>query len=285
MRLPGIITSALFILLSFMADAQTPGDVNGYTALTGTMHPLKTIQQKQPVPLEGFKDEHIVWSKRVWRKLDLREKMNHIYYYPVKKLSDRESLIQALMRGISEDELIDAYEDDEFKIPKTKEQILAELNTVDTFYVDDPDNPDRKKQVIYKNEFNTGCIKQYRIKEDWYFDQRKLQLHVRIVGLAPVKEVLANDGSLKGYKVLFWVYYPQARYVLARTEAFNRHNDAARISFDDMFIKRFFSSFVYQELNAEENTFKEFESGMEGLMESDKIKEEILNYEKTLWEF
>lgn len=279
------VLTILFTWMAAQSFAQVPEAADRSMVLTGTIHPLKTIVEQKPIPLTNFNGANVEWSKRVWRKIDLREKINHIYYYPLQKSSERESLIQALMRGVLEEEMIDAYEDDGFKIPKSKQQILAELSRTDTNYVDDPDKPGQVKPVVYKNEFNTASIKQYFVKEDWYYDKDRQQLHVRIKAIAPVQEVLESNGTLKGYKILFWVYYPQARYTLASTEAFNRHNDAARLSFDDMFIKRFFSSYIYKELDLDEKMLNEFEEGIEALVESEKIKEEILSYERSLWEF
>jgi len=86
---------------------------------------------------------------------------------------------------------------------------------------------------------------------------------------------------------LFWVYYPHARSVLANTAVFNTFNDAQRISFDDLFFKRKFSSYIVQESNVYDNrripeyTF----GGIPNMLESERIRNEIFTFEHDLWEY
>ena len=84
---------------------------------------------------------------------------------------------------------------------------------------------------------------------------------------------------------LFWVYYPEARKLLANSEVFNRENDAARLSFDDMFQKRLFGSYIYKESNVYDRRIEDYRTGINALLESEKIKEDISNFEHDMWEF
>lgn len=241
--------------------------------------------ERKVIPYTYLREADVMWAKRIWRKVDLREKINHTLYYPVNKIQGRESLMQVLYRGVIDDGTLTAYNDEEFKEPRTKQEIQASLSKIDTNYVDDPDNPGQTKMVIVPNEFNPATIKQFRIKEDWFFDKQKSVLEVRIIGIAPIQEVLAPDGTIKGDKVLFWIYFPEARYIFANAEVYNRQNDSERRTYEDIFWKRMFGSYVYKEQNVYDRLISEYATGMDALLEAERVKEDIFNFEHDLWEY
>jgi gliding motility associated protien GldN len=275
-----ILTGALLVTAMSTAVAQQ----NASTVLDG-IYVKEHTPERKVIPYTYLREADVMWSKRIWRKLDLREKANHTLYYPTSPVQGRESLMQVLYRGVIVDGTLTAYNDEEFREPRTKQEIQAGLSKVDTSYIDDPDNPGQTKMVIVPNEFNPGSIKQFRIKEDWFFDKQKSVLEVRIIGIAPVQEVLAPDGSVKGDNVLFWIYFPEARYIFANSEVYNRQNDAERRTYEDVFWKRMFGSYVYKEQNVYDRLIKDYSTGMDALLESERIKEDIFNFEHDLWEY
>jgi gliding motility associated protien GldN len=128
-------------------------------------------------------------------------------------------------------------------------------------------------------------IVRYRIKEDWFFDRERSVMDVRIMGLSPVKNVLDDNGELRGQKPLFWIYFPEARYVFANYDVFNRHNDAERRTFEDVFWKRMFNSYIYKRSNVYDRSLKEYKKGIDLLLEAEEIKEDIFNFEHDVWHF
>lgn len=76
---------------------------------------------------------------------------------------------------------------------------------------------------------------QYKIKEDWFFDKERSVLDVRIIGICPVIYAKDQNGNITGFKELFWLYFPECRYVFQNFFVQSRHNDSQRISFDDLF--------------------------------------------------
>jgi gliding motility associated protien GldN len=272
--LPGLV----LICLVFNAAAQ---NIPGSTVLD----PKGSTLEKKPIPYIYLREADVMWSKRIWRKIDMREKMNHIFYYPVTPVKGRESLMQVLKRAVVDEGTVTAYADEEFREPRTQQEIQASLSKVDTTFIDDPDNPGQQKQVIVPNEFNPASVKQFRVKEDWFFDKQRSVMEVRIIGIAPIQEILAPDGSVKGDKVLFWIYFPEARYLLAKAEVYNRQNDAERRTYDEIFWKRMFGSYVYKEENVYDRLISEYSTGMDALLESERVKEEIFLFEHDLWEY
>jgi len=242
--------------------------------------------ERKVVPYTHLREADVMWSKRIWRVMDLREKINHNFYFPVQEINNRRSLIQVVMDGILDDGTITAYNslDDEFKQPMTKAEIQAMISKVDTLTVENIDTGIPETKIVPR-EFDPASVKKFRIKEDWFFDKQKSVLEVRIIGICPVQEVYNDDGSFKGDNPMFWIYFPEARYTFANAEVFNTHNDAERRTYEDIFWKRMFGSYVYKEQNVFDRKISEYSAGMDALLESERIKEDIMFLEHDLWEF
>jgi gliding motility associated protien GldN len=139
-----------------------------------------------------------------------------------------------------------------------------------------------------EGEIRLEEIKQFMIKEEWYFDKQNSRLQVRIVGICPIQEFLRQDveGSPLQRRKVFWVYYPEARRLLAGNQVFNPYNDARRMTFDDLFIKRYFNSYIVQESNVYNNrTISQYLSGKDAMLESKRLEDKIFNFEQDLWEY
>ncbi|MEM6697892.1 MAG: gliding motility protein GldN, partial [Bacteroidota bacterium] len=125
----------------------------------------------------------------------------------------------------------------------------------------------------------------YRIKEVWFFDSRTSTMKTRILGIAPIREVFREDGIMKYETPLFWVYYPHCRDLLAKEPVFNFGNDNTAMSWEDLFEMRYFSSYIYKESNVRDERIQDYLSGTDILVESNKVKQEILNFEQDLWSY
>ena len=247
-------------------------------------------QTRDPLVYPYLREADVMWSKRVWRVIDLNEKLNLPFRHPIAKTDDRMSLIDLLFDKIKEGSLTAfSADDDEFTLPVTFDKITAKGGArTDTVKMNRPDPPYDEYDTVIKKEFSSEKVIAYRVKEDWFFDKQRSVMDVRIIGIAPMIYDVDETGTIRPgntKKPLFWIYYPEARSILAHQEAFNRQNDAERRSFEDLFEKRLFSSYIYKESNVYDRRIEDYVIGLHALLEAEKIKTEITNFEHDMWEY
>jgi gliding motility associated protien GldN len=248
------------------------------------------IIQKKPMPLPVPREADVFWSQKIWRIIDLREKINIPLFYPTVELEGRMNLISLLLNGIENGQITpyDASLDDDFKVPMSFEQVKASFGAEATQEEKIDFDTGERTMVTVQGEIRPTDIKQYLIKEEWYFDKQNSTLNVRIIGICPIREfVRPGDAPDQVQREkLFWIYYPEARPLLATNLVLNPYNSAQQVSFDDLFIKRTFNSYIVEEENVYNNRgISAYLSGKNAMLESKRIEDKIFNYEQDLWEY
>ncbi|NEN23010.1 gliding motility protein GldN [Cryomorpha ignava] len=246
---------------------------------------------KKVVQYPFIREADVMWSKRIWQDIDLREKMNLPLYYPMQESNGMKSLFDVIRDALLIEGSITAYstgvtgQEDDFRTPLLVSDVKYILEKPDTTSTEDPDTGEMI-EVIQVVKITGDQITRYRIKEDWFFDKQRSERYIRIIGIAPQKERIGNDGELTGaYETLFWLYFPECRYVFANWDSFNRFNDAERRSFDDLFQKRMFSSTIVKESNVYDRKLDDVYTGLDRLLKSEEIKEKLFIAEHDLWSY
>ncbi|RYE32983.1 MAG: gliding motility protein GldN [Sphingobacteriaceae bacterium] len=242
-----------------------------------------SILNAKVTPYQNLRETDVAFQKRVWREIDVRERMNQYLASP------KARLIDILMDAIAKGEL-NAYDPsptkddpngDQFSALLKPKDAVAKMSKLEEIEKYDK-NGDKVSSELKQSDFNPDSVVKFRIKEDWIFDKQRSVFEPRIIGLAPMIRPQVGGQNLD-YQPAFWIYFPEARSILVTKEAMNRHNDATGLSFDDIFMKRIFSSYIVKESNDKDERIKDYAQGIDKLFESEKVKKSLLNYEQDLW--
>lgn len=280
MKLRSLVVICLIFLGLAQADAQ-------YKVLDKPWVKENT-PTRRVIPYTHVREADVMWNRRVWRTIDLREKINHPLYYPIQPIEGRKSLFEVIKLGVEEGTLT-AYdfEYDEFTVPLTKAEVskgILKIFELKPNFDDYGEIIEGAEDTAW-NDIESDAISAYRLKEEWFFDRERSKMDVRILGIAPVRLEFNDDGTVRGSKPMFWIYFPEARYVFANYDVFNRQNDAERRTFEDIFWKRMFNSFAYKRSNVYDRQSYGFLKQIDVLLEADKIKNELFIMEHDLWSY
>ena len=260
------------------------------------------MKDRTPLTYEHIRHDDALYSERVWREIDVREKINQVFSYKAEDDNGSQQFINILVRAVrigngNGKDRVTAFspDDDRFTTPLDSaafEKVLtggSQCDTVPVYRLDDPTRID--KFVVNCNTINPDDIVKFRIKEDWVFDRESSRMVVRILGIAPLKTVLGVDKKTeRGAVPLFWVYYPDLRPILTRYEVYNPKNmGQSRMTWEELFESRMFSSYIVK--STIDNPNNKFirnvypKDPILALLEGDNIKEKIFNYEQDLWSY
>lgn len=278
-----------FLLLSAItmctyAMAQSDG-ANSNIAANPSFDEISVIDYPMPRP------DDVMWSKVLWRMVDLREKVNHPLYFPTVPSDGRMSLFTYMFNLLQEGKIY-AYRYDEAKEDFSKENRLSfgeicSPNILDIYYRQKTnESGDSVGVFVDPSDIPTSQIFKFYLKEVWYFDKHESTMKVKVLGLCPQR--FWNSPDLGDQKsALFWISYDEIRpYLAQQPVVLNSYNNSQRVSFDDLFTKRRFASYIYKESNIYNRTLIDYCSSVEEVhAEQERIKKEILNYEQDLWEY
>lgn len=278
--IPGILfLSILFAPALKLSAQESPARIKGLYN--------KDIRDKSPIPYSHLREADVMWSKKIWRVIDLRKKINQPLYFPTEPIGDRASLIHIILAEIKSG-TVNAYDadiGDDMTVKITQADIDRKMGA-ETDSTSIQIAPGVYRDTVIVNEPSPEDVKQIQVQEEWFFDKKHSRMDVRILGLMPIRHYYNREvGEYQKAKIC-WIYYPDFRNTFANHEIFNPNNDAHRISYDDFFMQRRFSSTIIGESNVYNNRqIDQYETGKAALIEAQRIKESLFNFEHDLWEY
>lgn len=294
--------SATTFAQSNLLNAKTPDQIGKKTEAE------LSADNDKPLPYGYVHDRDILMGKRIWEYVDLDERVNFPLYFPVDgdvmSSPDRRPLYNVLINGIKEGKITEVYDSSYFTTKKTLKEIESSLFTVDTTNVGlDQMNEDleayRKgdkkidEEFIRKTEIEAYDVIAYKVVGYWYFDKRQGELKYRLLGICPVMPDVFDKKNGTAPEAaepveLFWVYFPSTRDILHDAKAFNNRNSAMPFSFDHLLNARRFSGMIYLEENVYgDRKIADYmkENAQMQLLESDRVKEKIRDFEQDMWNY
>ena len=280
-----IIISAILFLALLVAPALKLSAQESPAGVKGLYN--KDIKDKSPIPYSHLREADVMWSKKIWRVIDLRKKINQPLYFPITPIGDRTSLIHIILAEIKSG-TVNAYDadvGDDMTVKITQADIDEKMGaSSDTTRIQT--GPGEFIDTVIVSETKPEDIKQIRIMEEWYFDKKHSRMDVRILGIMPIRHFYNSERGEYQRSRVCWIYYPDFRNTFANHEIFNPDNDAHRISFDDFFMQRRFSSVIIAESNVYNNRqIDQYETGKAALIEAERIKESLFELEHDLWDY
>ena len=251
-----------------------------------------SVNTRTPLGYEHLRWDDALFSEKVWREIDLREKINKPFVYEAESDNGSQIFVNMLLKAVNSGE-VTAFNpsDDRFTTPMTMAEISQlTQGSADTVARTDVNDPNKVVEyVVTKASFDAKSINKIRIKEEYVFDREASRLFVRILGICPLKTSYLPNGKERGVTPMFWIYYPDLRPTLAKYEVYNPKNMGnGRMTWEELFESRMFSSYIVKSTfeNPSNKTIRSYiKDPILALLEGDNIKDKIFNYEQDLWSY
>jgi len=251
----------------------------------------KAVQQRTPLAYQKLREEDALFSEFVWEEIDGREKINRPFIYQAYDDSGDQRFFALLLRAIENDGVVPFSAeggDDRFTKPISFDDVNAMLKgSLDTQLVQNINNPNVfDTSIIYNTKLapNPDSIYTFRLKEQFIFDNKTSRMYCRIIGLAPVATIVINNKPIK--RTLFWIYYPELRPTLAKNQVYNPKNISNRITWEELFESRYFNGYIVKSTldNYNDKMLNAmFKDPNKRLLEGEKIRQRIFDYEQDRW--
>ena len=251
----------------------------------------------RPIPFPHLRAADIVWSTTLWKTIDLNEKFNQFFYFPIDNDDryDKKSLAYILWDAMAAGE-IPIYEDDELKIPIDNDLFVLQYTKADTILLEigyDDDDNEMYQTIIRPHEFDGAEIFQYSLREVWFIGKQDTRQDSRRIALAPMKDSYHKFANTEeeiylGRLPLFWVpmQNPAVRALLARHSSFfEGSNLANQPSWDNIFLGQQYNAFITRESNTPLISISQYLTGEDAILEAAEIEEKVFDIENEMWEY
>lgn len=283
----------LFMVSSYSVKAQTVLDAEDHNF--NDFYQADLNKGKRAMPYAFLRESDVVWKTWIWRTIDFREKFNQFFFYPTEQdgrnTQGRINLVNMLLKALENGE-IEVFEDDDLLVPKDYEKVFGEINRERIMQVNEYDEWDEivgSHDTTIHEDFNPEDVLSARLKECWYIDKQDTRQKVRLTALALYRNDCREraEGRECESVAMFWVPMNdmRVRNVMVQHDAYDEHNAALNRTYDDIFVTRYFDSFVTRQSDTKNRTIASYLTGTDAILESQRIEDEIFNIESDMWEY
>lgn len=259
--------------------------------------------------------DDVIWSRYVYRIIDMRYKQNYQLYFPTKSDdADYRNLFKVITDAVVDG--LPIYEKSMETIKPEFNQEPVKRNVIPTlFMADDPmadysDDPthfditssdamlvhydsiaDSLSFHFYPFEKLVRNQLKYLVQEVVFFDKHTSRLYTKIMAIAPLQsdKISTHDGDVMAAmreSIMFWIPFDALRPYMAMQYIIPNRNETKRVTFDEFFQKRLFTSYIVGEGNMYNRWIPDYARTEEEVRkEQERIAAELLNFEQDLWEY
>ncbi|MDD2385886.1 MAG: gliding motility protein GldN [Bacteroidales bacterium] len=298
----------IIVLLALCANASAQ-------VLDGAYMRENTVERTF-VPYQNIREADAMYSKKILRVVEMREKQNHSLYFPITRMTypagigvqpqrSRVNLLYLINNigilgeqyemhtgALIEDTIIYSLRYPVYKLNPSditnwhripienddplRNELLSYYETIQEQDIDGNIIDVRIPSILE----DTRIMDKLWIWEEWVFDKQRSLMDVRIIAMSP-------DGWNDDQRIWpFWIYFPDYRPLFAKYEVFNTFNDAEHKTFDDIFFKRKFTSYIVAETNVYDNRLiADYLLGIDAIREGERIQAELFKFEHDQWEY
>ncbi len=265
--------------------------------------------------------DDVIWSRYIYRVIDMRYKQNYQLYFPPKADDpDYRNLFKVILDAVVDGMPIYTAANSETIKPDFKPENRMSNKEIprDGFLIRDmtqPEPDDEDFMDITKSRYmliNCDTIEdklsfqpfkfdevvrnqiKYLVQEIVFFDKHTSRLHTKIMAIAPLHPWKISESgdstqimtALK-QSIVCWIPFDGLRPYLAMQYAIPNRNETKRVTYDEFFQKRLFTSYIVGEGNMYNRWIPDYKfNDIEGIRkEQDRIATELLNFEQDLWEY
>ncbi len=253
------------------------------------------------IAIVNHRADDVVWSRVVYRILDLREKQNYQMYFPMRPNDEYRSLFRVMLDAVCKGapvykrnprEIVPSFSDSVRLEGEELSKAFAYDNNMDNNLI--LINPITKQAKIGIDQYNNYVKNQIKFltQEIVFFDKHTSRMYTKIMAIAPLYALHPdNTQSKNSFKffqesVLCWFAFDELRPYLAKQYVIPNGNETQRLTYDEYFAQKLYSSYLLGDSNMFNRMLLEFEVNANKIRkEQNRIETELLNFEEDLWEY
>jgi hypothetical protein len=285
----------------------------GLALITGLISQVSVAQEKNPTGLNPLSvrpvhESNVMYKTTIWRRIDLNEKQNQPFFSKGSEITRH--LIDAVKAG-----LLEAYTNDSLTTKMTLEQFNEHLrmeNSGGGLSAEekaaglsessddgwgggggtaekpaDGASPAPASTASSAVEYFPTQLTTLEIKEDWIFDKQRSRQYNDILTLTiyiPASQTqIGFDKPVATFK-----YKELERYFRSNPKCiyYNAANIAQHKNLADAFELRLFHGKIIKRSNARDAFLDDiYKSPREGMLKSQQLEHELMEFEHNLWEY